>query len=114
MAAKSKQPFDYVAHVQKDGRVLELAGTREDWSMKHVRQWLWERAQEIGGWLLNDTVAEADESRCTYNEKDSKAVEKAGEVPETIQRLGASEGWMVYKRRYTRASEYVGRKVNHG
>lgn len=114
MAAKSKRLFDYVAHVQKDGSVLELAGTREDWSMKHVRQWLWERAQELGGWLLNDSVSEPNESRCTYNEDQQEEIQEAGVVPESIQTLGASKGWVEYKRRYSGASRYVGRKANVG
>lgn len=120
MAANShKKRFDYVGHVQKDGRVLELAGSREDWSMNHVYQWLWERAQEIGGWLLNESITEAgepDESSCTYNEIEAEAeeIQEAGVVPESVQRLGASEGWTEYKVRHRGASRYVGRKENVG
>ena len=60
MAQKSKQPFNYVAHVQKDGQTLELAGTIEEYTVKKVYQILLQKAAELGGWLLSQHIEEAD------------------------------------------------------
>lgn len=60
MAALSKRSYDYVAHVQRNGQTVELAGTKEDYSMKKVYQFLLEKATEIGGWLLTQHITESE------------------------------------------------------
>jgi hypothetical protein len=104
MAAKSKQQFNYIAHIQRAGTVTELAGQREDYSMKKVYQYLLSVATDMGGWLLSDSITEADEqSRCTYNEKE----EAPPEVEATDEgiTLGAEGVWNSYTKRYTGASQ---------
>lgn len=59
MAAKSKQSYKYVAHVDKGGETVELTGIRENTTMKKVYQFLLQRAAELGGWLLTQQIEEA-------------------------------------------------------
>ncbi len=105
MAAKSKQPFNYVAHIQREGKVTEVAGTREDYDMKKVYHWLLQLAQNMGGWLLADQITDAngevEESRCTYNEIDEPEPEVVEDEGIT---LGADGVWNSYTRRYAGAS----------
>jgi hypothetical protein len=104
MAAKSKQPYNYVAHIQREGRVTELAGTREDYSMKKVYQFLLELATEMGGWLLAEQITDADDnqSRCTYNEKEIEPIAE-DEVKDEGITLGADGVWNSYTKRYAGA-----------
>lgn len=59
MAQKSKQSFDYVAHVSRNGQTVELAGTKEDMSIHGVYQFLLQKATELGGWLLTQHIKES-------------------------------------------------------
>lgn len=102
MAMKTSKlsSFDYCAHVQKaDGSIAELAGTKEDYSVKHVYQWLWEQAQALGGWLLADAITESE-----VDTKAAKPDETAGSsgidqtTPSTeAPRIGDAMHWSVYK-----------------
>jgi hypothetical protein len=114
MAAKSKLLFNYVAHIQREGKVTELAGAREDYSMKQVYQYLLSVANSMGGWLLAESITPANgevESRCTYNEKEA---EPEAEVTEDEgHALGASGVWLSYDRRYAGASRLTFRTENN-
>lgn len=100
MAAKSKQPFNYVAHIQRGGSVTELAGTREDYSVKHIYQWLWEKAKDMGGWLLAEQITESDVP--VEEQPESSLYVQAEEAPPPT--FGANEVWGVYHgERYTGA-----------
>lgn len=109
MAVKSKQPFNYIAHIQRDGKVTELAGTREDYSMRQVYQYLLEKAAQMGGWLLAESITPTEgeaESRCTYNEEPEPEPEVEAEVKPTHENrtIGADGVWSSYEKRYAGAS----------
>ena len=86
MAAKSKRSFNYVAHVQREGKVTEVAGTREDYSVNKVYHYLLQLAANLGGWLLAEQIVEEgqdepeplpfdpDPPACTYKPTVEKAV----------------------------------------
>lgn len=76
MAAKSRPEWDYVAHVQKpDGSIAEIAGRKEAYHMKQVWHYLFNKAQDLGGWLLAEHITPAEGAQapeetppCTYKE----------------------------------------------
>jgi hypothetical protein len=105
MAAKSKQRYDYVAHVQRESGVVELAGTREDYSMKAVYNWLWHAAHDMCGWLLTEQITPAEdvepsESRtkivCTSEPPQSSEAAN-DEVTSRPTDLGCAMVWGTYK-----------------
>lgn len=106
MAAKSKQLFEFVAHIQRGSKVTEVAGTREEYSMKRVYTYLLGLAEQMGGFLLADSIKPCDieaasESRCAYNEKEETPSE------EQIQlgpRIGDVDVWVPFTVKYTGAT----------
>lgn len=115
MAAKSRPLFDYVAHVQKgDGSITELAGSREDYSVRHVYQWLWEKATAMGGWLLAEAINEAEDQPEEMPEPSASTYQP--EAPgETNPAIGDAMYWMEYKGdEYGGASRLVFKEANSG
>ena len=116
MAAKSKTPFDYIAHIQQGGKVTEMAGTREDYSMKHVYQWLWQIAQDMGGWLLTETITEAakpDESAGTPEVVHTSQEVSEPSVEEDHPEMGDLLYWGVYQgKTYSGASRLTFKEDN--
>lgn len=105
MAAKSKQSFNYVAHVQRDGKVTEIAGTREDYSMKKVYSFLLQLASSMGGWLLAEQITEdGSASESSPSKAVSLYVQADDPTPETPT-FGDKATWVKYDHRYAGASQ---------
>lgn len=113
MAQNSKQSFDYIAHVQRNGQTVELAGTMEDSTMHQVYQFLLQKATELGGWLLTQHIKESEPVT-------SKAVVPVvrtslpATVEEKPQTFGASEMFGKFTSSYAGASRLTFKEKDNG
>lgn len=113
MAQKSKQQFDYIAHVMRDGQTVEMAGTREDYTMKKVYQFLVKKATELGGWLITQHIEEA--AADAPAEVIPKVVRTSQEdSPEVIPTFGAKRTFGKYTSEYPGASRLVFKETGNG
>jgi hypothetical protein len=107
MAQKSNKSFDYVAHVQRNGQTVELAGTMEDSTMQGVYQFLLQKATELGGWLLTQHIRESDTVASTAVVpvvRTSLPAEPEATEEEATPTFGASEMFGKYNSSYAGAS----------
>lgn len=104
--------FDYIVHIQNGSKVTEVCGTREDYSMKQVYQWLLGLAADMGGWLLSDQITErVDKAEIPLSDSRSTCdVIEGPPAPIDVDKendsasLGAMGKWGLYTRRYAGAS----------
>ena len=112
MAQKSKKQFEYIAHVMKDGQTVEMAGAREDYTMKNVYKFLLQKATEIGGWLVTQHIAEAGTEASVVIPKVVRTSQE--DSPEVIPTFGVKGKFGEFHSEYPGASRLVFKEKGNG